>query len=475
MNMKSVFFCVLAVTVFSSCSNSGNGELVGVQGRKKFTQTDPFGMVYVPQGAYTTGAGGEDFMATYAYRPKTITIDAFYMDESEITNNEYRQFVYWVRDSIARCILADAGDEEYKWKPKGAEDANATEYNGLDKNSKDFRLNWAKKINWNVSSVDKSGMATENPLYGDDGLFLVGDDRFASTWEIDTRKLFYRYFWVDYEQAAKKQQYGGNKYEYGIKDGVYTGNPADGKYSKDGKVARKDLIRQEIVPVYPDTLCWMTDFAYSYNDPMMKSYFSHNAYDDYPVVGVSYLQAKAFANWRTEIKAEFARSTSGEPVPLEFRLPTEAEWEYAARGGNDLTPYPWGGPSVTTSTGCFLANFYPQRGNYQADGNARTAKTKFYAPNGYGLYDMAGNVAEWTMSTFDVATSEYTWSINPSFITNVKIDIGNPNQRKVVKGGSWKDIYYYIQVSARDFADQTDTKSYIGFRCVQTAPGSKLQ
>lgn len=471
MNIRKVFFYLILVLVLSSCSNSGNGELIGVQGRKKFMQVDPYGMVYVQQGAYTSGVGGEDFMATYAYRAKTVTIDAFFMDETEITNNEYRQFVHWVRDSIARYILAENNIDGYKWMPRGA--TESPEYLGVDNKTKDFRLNWDKKIDWRPSVIDKNG-TTENPLYGDDGIFLSGDDRFSSRWEVDTRKLFYRYFWIDYEAAAKKQKYGGNKYEYDIENGAYTGNTSRGKYDANGKMGRRDLIHEEIVPVYPDTLCWMTDFAYSYNEPLMQSYFSHPAYDNYPVVGVSWIQARAFCNWRTEFKERFSVS-QGDPTPLAFRLPTEAEWEYAARGGSDLAPYPWGGFTVMTKTGCFLANFYPQRGDYQADGNARTSVVKFYPPNGFGLYDMAGNVAEWTLSSYDVASPEYTWTINPSFITNVKIDFNNPNQRKVVKGGSWKDVYYYLEVSQRDFADQTDANSYIGFRCVQSVPGARMQ
>ena len=78
-----------------------------------------------------------------------------------------------------------------------------------------------------------------------------------------------------------------------------------------------------------------------------------------------------------------------------FRLPTEAEWEYAARGGRDMAKYPWGNPYIRNSKGCMLANFKPGRGNYYDDGFAYTAPVASYFANDYGLYDMSGNVAEW--------------------------------------------------------------------------------
>ena len=104
------------------------------------------------------------------------------------------------------------------------------------------------------------------------------------------------------------------------------------------------------------------------------------------------------------------RSAGGEPTYMNtalrkngiadvqaYRLPLETEWEYAARGGLDLSMYPWGGPYTRNYQGCFLANFKPLRGNYIDDGTVYTAKVGSYEPNEYGLFDMSGNVAEWTL------------------------------------------------------------------------------
>lgn len=112
--MKRLFIYTLAMLFLASCSNSGNGELVGTRKKSKpFYQPDPYGMVFVPMGSYTMGAGDEDLTHSYLTQPKTISVSAFFMDETEITNDKYRQFVHWVRDSIARTILGDVNPEEY--------------------------------------------------------------------------------------------------------------------------------------------------------------------------------------------------------------------------------------------------------------------------------------------------------------------------------------------------------------------------
>jgi hypothetical protein len=107
---------------------------------------------------------------------------------------------------------------------------------------------------------------------------------------------------------------------------------------------RSNFIKQIPVPIYPDTTVWIKDFNYSYNEPMHNDYFWHDAYNDYPVVGVTWHQAKAFCEWRTKTKNDYQKTKKKKSLVPEFRLPTEAEWEFAARGGLQGAMYPWGGP-----------------------------------------------------------------------------------------------------------------------------------
>jgi gliding motility-associated lipoprotein GldK len=115
---------------------------------------------------------------------------------------------------------------------------------------------------------------------------------------------------------------------------------------------------------------------------------------------------------------------------------------------------------------CFLANFKPLRGDYAVDQAVYTVEAKSYLPNDYNLYNMAGNVAEWTNSSYNSASYEYVSSLNPN--------MSFPDEpKKVVRGGSWKDVAYYLRVSSRDYEYSDTARSYIGFRTVQDYLGSQ--
>ena len=113
-NMKKLFLLIaLASVIFTSCKNEGNGQLVGVQARPAWYDLDPFGMLYIPMGNFTMGPSDQDVPFSQTAQTRMVSVQAFYMDETEITNNEYRQFVYWVRDSIARRTLGEAGNDAF--------------------------------------------------------------------------------------------------------------------------------------------------------------------------------------------------------------------------------------------------------------------------------------------------------------------------------------------------------------------------
>lgn len=433
--MKKLVFLISVIVILSSCGSGDSGQLVGTRGGSDFFHEAPYGMLYIPPGSYNMGASDQDVPYSQIAQSKTVSVQAFYMDETEVTNNEYRQFVHWVRDSIARTILGQS-----------IEDYLITETKDGELIDPPF-LNWDKEIEWNGEE--------EKELLEE--LFLPEHERFFRKKEIDSRKLIYEYFWIDLQKAALKK----NRYDYKTK--TYGGGITD----------RQAFVKKHTIHVYPDTLCWIHDFTYSYNEPLTKMYFWHPAYDNYPVVGVNWLQARAFSIWRTQYLNNFMASR-GMSNYTDFRLPTESEWEWAARGGLDLNPYPWGGPYTRHQNGCFLANFKPLRGNYIDDGGFHTVVVAHYDPNNFGLYDMAGNVAEWTGNAYDESAYNFGHDMNMDYKYEANENDPVPLKRKVVRGGSWKDVAYYIQTSTRDYEYQDTAKSYIGFRNVQTYMGREL-
>ncbi len=426
---------LLAVVILYSCSK-GNGELTGVPDRGEWYQPDPFGMLFIPMGSYNMGPSDQDVPYALTAQSKTVSVQAFYMDQTEISNNEYRQFVYHVRDSIARRIMGEEVDEETFLI---SEDEYGEEIDPP-------LIDWYAKLKWDEQ---ESREALEV-------MYLSPGERFMRKREIDARKLNYTYYWIDFRRASKRTS----------RDALNGDEGERHAFSTD----RSSFIMRDVINVYPDTLAWIHDLTYSFNEPMTQNYFWHPAYDDYPVVGVSWKQATAFCIWRTQLLHNFLQEGGG-VIVNDFRLPTESEWEWAARGGLDLSPYPWGGPYIRNSRGCFLGNFKPMRGNYIDDGGFHTVKTNSYNPNDFGLYCMAGNVSEWTSNAFDESAYNFAHDLNPDYLYDAKDSDPEVLKRKVIRGGSWKDIGYYLQTGTRTYEYQDTAKCYIGFRCVMTYLG----
>ncbi len=472
--MKKITFLTFALALIISCGNKDKGELVGAKG-KRWHPEKPYGMTLIPGGAFTMGKSDDDVADLKDAPTKTVTVKSYYMDETEITNSEYRQFVNWVRDSVVRRNLAIRAVAELGLDI--TEDSEELE-NGIGlfypksliKNEDD-----SDEDEFSYAAYKASGESTVY-TYDDDG---QGPEYFVPLdWEVE---LSYNEDDFDnYDRVVvgiiedmiypKKEWYNGkkawkvNKFEF-----EYTemDMKSVAKYSKeiaDGDFSRSDFIIKYAVPIYPDTMVWMRDFEYSDNLSMQNNYFSHEAFGNYPVVGITWEQADAFCQWRTLYKNIYQKSKKRQNVSI-FRLPSEAEWEYAARGGIDGAAFPWGGPYAKNDRGCFLANFKPLRGNYIADQALYTVEADAYEPNDYNLYNMAGNVSEWVGSSYEPASYDYTASFNP--------DVNDPdNPLKVVRGGSWKDVQYFLQVSTRDYEDKTIPRSYIGFRTVQDYLGA---
>ena len=427
----------------ASCGSKDKGELVGVKG-KKWHPEKPYGMTLIPGGAFVMGKSDDDFTGIQDAPTKTVSVRSFYMDETEITNSEYRQFVFWVRDSIIRLNLAEMADLEGQTPDDEGigefaylvtEEDDVTPY---EKYMMDTYGDEQRKINNDIDIIFETEDYPDE-LYSEvmDNMYLPLEESYNGQRTWDVSQFEFEYSYMDIQRAAN-----------------------------DRSLSRSDVIRKEAVKIYPDTTVWIRDFEYSYNEPMHNDYFWHQAYGDYPVVGISWEQAKAFCQWRTLYKNSSQKS-KGKEFVNSFRLPSEAEWEYAARGGLDGATFPWGGPYAKNDRGCFMANFKPLRGNYAADQALYTVEADAYEPNDYNLYNMAGNVAEWTMSSYHSSSYEFSSTINP----NVNDESYN---RKVVRGGSWKDVAYYLQVSSRDYEVDTIQRSYIGFRTVQDYLGTDV-
>ena len=449
--MKKFIALAAIVALMSSCNSGDRGELVGVKG-KKWLPEKPYGMTLIPGGAFVMGKSGDDFVSVNDAPTKTVTVRSFYMDETEITNSEYRQFVEWVRDSTVRLRLAILADE--LGETPGDGDAGIGDFAFLDNEDEEktpydqyMEDNYygmgddfyeGRKINNNIDLIwDTAEYPDEYYVEVMDSMYLPMEESYNGQRTLDVSKLNFQYSYMDIGAAAQDKQ-----------------------------KERKDFIKKESLNIYPDTTVWIRDFNYSYNEPMHNDYFWHQAYGDYPVVGVTWKQAKAFAAWRTLYKNSNQKKRDREFVNS-FRLPSEAEWEYAARGGIQGGDFPWGGPYTKNDRGCFLANFKPLRGDYAADQALYTVEANSYEPNDYNLYNMAGNVAEWVDSSYEAASYDYNSTMNPL--------VNDPtNQRKVTRGGSWKDVAYFLEVSSRNYEYADSARSYIGFRTVQDYMGTDI-
>jgi formylglycine-generating enzyme len=352
----------------------------------------------------------------------------------------------------------------------------------------------------------------------------------------------------------------------------------------------------------PDTLVWRDELAF--NEPLVETYFRHPSYDDYPLVGVNWMQANEYCKWRSNranemilveqgilnltpdskdgdnfdskayLNGQYQGSvkknkpnlvTGGErPVMFDdgillpdYRLPTEAEWEYAALALQANQPttedevyterrfFPWNGNTArykkrTGTQGRILANFKRGRGDYMGlagnlnDNASFCGPVRAYLPNDFGLYNMAGNVNEWTADTYRPMTSSTlndaeNQELNPyrgnQFKTLMIDEEGKPvekdslgslkfrnvddeeardrenykkgdvrshddgdadfikylygeatlvsNKSKVYKGGSWSDRLFWLSPGSRRYKDEDKADRTIGFRCAMIRVGGQ--
>ena len=466
---KIISLSIITLSIFAvSCmgsrmggmSDSQGGEVTGISGTA-ISEPTPFGMVFISRGSIKIGDEERDSLWGIDAPVKDVSVDAFWMDETEVSNAKYRQFVYWVRDSIIRERLADpayGGDETYKITEDEFGEP-ITPY-----------LNWKKPTEDELRAIES--VFITNPITGEKML--------------DAAQMNYRYEEYDYTQAALRKN-RINPAERNRNTDIPVDLESVVMISKDtayideeGYIVREtinrplssayDFLNTYIVNIYPDTTCWVNDFPNANNETYLQLYFSHPNYDNYPVVGVSWEQANAFCAWRTEY---LLKGLGAQAKWIQrYRLPSEAEWEYAARG-KEGNRFPWEQDDTKSDAGCYYANYKPGEGNYTKDGSLITSRCGIFSANSNGLYDMAGNVAEWTSTVYTEAGVLQMSDINPDLRYRAAKEDPYSMKKKTVRGGSWKDPVRFIQGATRASEYQNESRSYIGFRCVRSYAGTE--
>ena len=269
--------------------------------------------------------------------------NSYYISDHEVTNNEYRAFVNWVRDSISRVKIYQRSslNDQAKWV-----NISAHPLANYGKNGERYFLNWNTPLDYAKPEIDT--------LLKD--MYFDSDQRFYNRKELDVRYLNFRY----YDQ---------------------------------------DSITN-LINVYPDTLAFSRELNYM-DMSVAQNYFWHPAYGSYPVVGISYDQAKAYCIWYTKM---YQAALPDNPqknkdlLPVVFRLPTPEEWMLAASKG----PYPLGDSYQSDKKGFYYANYGQSRLSSGLifkrsfdDGAQYQAPAYSYQPNVFGLFNLYGNVGEW--------------------------------------------------------------------------------
>ena len=467
MSVKSTFYAFVLFVAGSSLSNYCFAQKSRIRPVIPYSHSRlaaPPGMVYVPGGSTIIRYSQS---STDSNAVKKVSLSSFFIDKTECTNQQFRQFTEWVIDSVAIC--------EYL-----KDDSYFKEIPGADSTVK-RHIDWTKVNHKKIwTSTDPDVMEKLKPMRDENG---------------EIKKEMYN-FTFKYLKA-----FGSNP------------NAKVGDYSI------------EKINVYPDEKIWAKDLTNAQVDIMVENYFSTPPYDDYPVVGVTWKQARAYAYWRSNTTSSFPDVADYmKYYKLVYSLPTEAQWVYAA--GQDMKSInnknksvPDGftlekenvdkkdkeekkeptdtvakvadGTDATTKTDSnavaavqekvdsthverdkigLLENFKQDEGEYTGDGASFTLPVMAYSPNDFGIYNMVGNVAEWVIDAYSPSTFAFVSDVNPELLYDADSTDVSAMKRKVVRGGSFMSNAKSLSPYSREFELQDVSHCFIGFRCVMAAP-----
>ncbi|MFZ5554289.1 MAG: SUMF1/EgtB/PvdO family nonheme iron enzyme [Bacteroidota bacterium] len=406
----------------------------------------------------------------------------FFFKQYEVTNAEYREFVYWVRDSIARRLIAEEYPEEFL--------IPVYDDNGNELDTYNWDINWKKEFKY---SDDKYKDILQE-------MYLPDNERYYRRKEFDVSKFKYVYY--DYDEQVKKQIPGDSPKNH-------------------SDISR--FIIKKTLNIYPDTLKWIKHFKTSLVDPLTNMYFWHIAYDNYPVVGISHEQARAYCHWKTN---RINKELASKKITVEVSLPNEYEWEYACLHNystsykkyyyrfldqsweTELALHPWydinkllsgirnetaylsAEDSILTEQYKILHEYFPMK--YQ---KAETVlqeipyshghyskKERFYKKNIIGL---EFNVSEWTNET-RIEFTEPIAGFNRGYFFMLKTSVTSYREKmaekdslhhrlrmKLVRGGNWfhnkeilPDHTNPEGAKMKTFADKDSSFATVGFRYV---------
>ena len=456
---KLIKVFVLLLIGLQSCAifNKNSGELVGVDdGVAIETEKDILkripkdakhyfdDMRFIPRGSQivhnynnTIVTKKDTTIVKFVESPASfqavrLSVPAFYISDHEVTNGEYLEFVDWVTNYTARKILAQKHPDQYYLA-------------GTDLLKKD-------------QFISREQILLDSLFLPSDAYFH-NDYYFASVYDsVRTEQLVYSY--TDYLVEII-----------------------------DGKASLKSVPKS--IQVFPNIYCWSEEFPNLEGSASMSLHFTNPAYYNYPVVGINYEQAQAYCDWRTNrlneailLKAnvdigeayftlnDFIKKDSlneyGDLLLPSFEIPSVIEWQLAA-GAKYIDPdCAFKSKTLVDENGHYLANFgkIVDENNYQVKGYGEnrpdesiyTSSVKSFPSNDYQLYDMAGNVAEWTSSYVHIFTDFERYN-DISLEKNDSL-----KNAKIVKGGSWADGPVYLRWRTNTFCDKNSSSSRIGFR-----------